>query len=62
MIILLVEEVLELGQLIFFIKIQLKEKENILVRGGKMNNGGAGGDGTVTIGKILNGTFVKDEN
>ena len=34
----------------------------IEAKGGKAGNGGAGGDGTVTIGKILNGTFVKDEN
>ena len=50
------------GSINIFYKDTIKGKENILVRGGKMNNGGAGGDGTVTIGKILNGTFVKDEN
>ena len=50
------------GSINIFYKDTIKGKENIFVRGGKMNNGGAGGDGTVTIGKILNGTFVKDEN
>lgn len=50
------------GSINIFFKETYVKVGSIVAKGGRIGNGGAGGDGTVTIGKILNGTFVKDEN
>lgn len=50
------------GSVNIFYNNSCNNSGTIEAKGGKSGNGGAGGDGTVTIGKILNGTFVKDEN